>query len=204
MDVNARNRPFSTGDLDREDLWPEITELEEQACSFRFSFDLEQLPAEAGVILIRGPRQYGKSTWLELKLRETFEELGRRSAYFVNGDDIADEGELEAHPRDQGNYHRAVPAGRRAPSSLSGASGKSRRLQRLRSFLRDAWASAREQRRALPRAGFRETSSWETKRSRITIFRQIFRDSPVVRLLISSTAPISPASRKNSCRPSGD
>jgi predicted AAA+ superfamily ATPase len=96
MDVNTRNRLFSTGDIDREDLWPKLTEFLTQPCTFRFTFGLDKLPAEPGVILIRGPRQYGKSTWLELRLRETLEDNGRGSAYFLNGDDIADEGELEA------------------------------------------------------------------------------------------------------------
>lgn len=49
-----------------------------------------------GILLIRGPRQYGKSTWLELQLRESLEKNGRGSAYFLNGDDIADDDELEA------------------------------------------------------------------------------------------------------------
>lgn len=96
MDVNTRNRLFSTGDIDREDLWPKLTELETQPCTFRFTFGLDELPAEPGIILIRGPRQYGKSTWLELKLKETLEENGRGSAYFLNGDDIADDDELAA------------------------------------------------------------------------------------------------------------
>jgi len=96
VDVKSRNRLFSTGEIDREDLWPKITEFEEQPRTFRFSFGLDELPAEPGIILIRGPRQYGKSTWLELQLRESLEKNGRGSAYFLNGDDIADDDELEA------------------------------------------------------------------------------------------------------------
>jgi hypothetical protein len=95
-DVNTRNRRFSTGDIDREDLWPRIAELDDQPCTFRFTFGLEKLPEEPGIILIRGPRQYGKSTWLERKLRDSLEENGRGSAYFLNGDEIADGDELEA------------------------------------------------------------------------------------------------------------
>ncbi len=96
MDVNTRNRLFSSGEIDREDLWPKITEYQEQPRTFRFSFGLDALPKESGVILIRGPRQYGKSTWLELQLRETLEDAGRGSAYFLNGDDMTDHDELEA------------------------------------------------------------------------------------------------------------
>lgn len=96
MDVNQRNRLFSAGDLDREDLWPKATEYEEQPRTFRFSFGLDDLPAQPGIILIRGPRQYGKSTWLELQLRRTLQDYGPGSAYFLNGDDLEDHEELEA------------------------------------------------------------------------------------------------------------
>ncbi|HJR70596.1 MAG TPA: ATP-binding protein [Gammaproteobacteria bacterium] len=96
MDVNTRNRLFSEGKIDREDLWPKITEYEQQPCTFRFSFGLDALPAEAGIILIRGPRQFGKSTWLELALKGTLEEYGAGSGYFLNGDDVTDADELES------------------------------------------------------------------------------------------------------------
>jgi predicted AAA+ superfamily ATPase len=95
MDVNTRNRLFSAGTIDREDLWPKITEYQRQPCTFRFGFGLDELPAEAGIILIRGPRQFGKSTWLELALQDTLAEHGSGSGYFLNGDDIADDNELE-------------------------------------------------------------------------------------------------------------
>jgi len=97
MDVNTRNRLFSTGDIDRIDLWPKIAEYEDQARTFRFTFGLDELPAQPGILLIRGPRQYGKSTWLELALRDTLLENGPGSAYFLNSDDIADEDDLEGH-----------------------------------------------------------------------------------------------------------
>lgn len=95
MDVNKRNSLFSKGEIDRDDLWPKITEYRDQPCTFRFNFGLDELPTEPGIILIRGPRQFGKSTWLELELRHTLEEHGAGSAYFLNGDDITDADELE-------------------------------------------------------------------------------------------------------------
>jgi hypothetical protein len=95
MDVNARNRLFSTAEIDRIDLWPKIAEYEDQPRTFRFTFGLGQLPEQPGILLIRGPRQYGKSTWLELALRDTLRQNGPGSAYFLNGDDIADEDDLE-------------------------------------------------------------------------------------------------------------
>jgi predicted AAA+ superfamily ATPase len=95
MDVNTRNGLFSRGEIDRIDLWPKIAEYEDQPRTFRFTFGLDELPGEPGILLIRGPRQYGKSTWLELALRDTLLQNGPGSAYFLNGDDIADEGDLE-------------------------------------------------------------------------------------------------------------
>lgn len=95
MDVNVRNQLFAIGQIDRQDLWPKITEYEEQALTFRFQFGLDELPIEPGILLIRGPRQYGKSTWLEISLRDTLEDFGKGSAYFINGDDLADAPELE-------------------------------------------------------------------------------------------------------------
>jgi predicted AAA+ superfamily ATPase len=84
-------------------FWPARTErftpgvdTREQPCTFRYSFGLDELPAEPGIILIRGPRQFGKSTWLELELRRTLEGYGPGSAYFLNGDEITDADELEA------------------------------------------------------------------------------------------------------------
>ena len=95
MDVNDKNRLLATGQIDREGLWPRIAEFEEKPCTFRFSFGLDELPVEPGIILIRGPRQYGKSTWLELELRETAKRYGPASAYFLNGDELTDANDLQ-------------------------------------------------------------------------------------------------------------
>ena len=65
--------------------------------TFRFSFGLDELPQEPGVILVRGPRQYGKSTWLELMLRDTVEDHGPGSAYILNCDELTDAQDLERH-----------------------------------------------------------------------------------------------------------
>ncbi len=96
MDVNKRNRLFLDGNWESEDLWPKITEYSEHSKTFAFDFGLDELPQEPGIILIRGPRQFGKSTWLELALKKTLEAYGKGSAYFLNGDEIASEMELES------------------------------------------------------------------------------------------------------------
>lgn len=95
MNCDERNRLFSTGPLDRDDLWPKITEYEARHFRFRWEFGLESLPEAPGVITIRGPRQSGKSTWLEMSLRQTLEDFGLGSAYFLNGDDIYSHPEFE-------------------------------------------------------------------------------------------------------------
>jgi uncharacterized protein len=62
---------------------------------FSWDFGLPELPREPGIIIIRGPRQYGKSTWLEYQLRETLRQFGPGTALFLNGDYIAGPDELE-------------------------------------------------------------------------------------------------------------
>jgi predicted AAA+ superfamily ATPase len=63
MNVSQINQLLSEGNIDREDMWPRIVEYESKAATFWFEFGLKELPTEPGLIVIRGPRQYGKSTW---------------------------------------------------------------------------------------------------------------------------------------------
>ena len=67
-------------------MWPWIVEMESKAHQFRFEFGLNELSKEPGSIIIRGPRQYGKSTWLDMNLRWSAEEFGKGSSYYLNGD----------------------------------------------------------------------------------------------------------------------
>lgn len=89
MDVKAINSLLADGNIDRDDMWPRIVEMESKACKFRFEFGLDTLPTQPGVIIIRGARQYGKSTWLDLHLRQSIHDFGRGSAYYLNGDDLS-------------------------------------------------------------------------------------------------------------------
>lgn len=89
MDVKTINELLGRGEIDCEDMWPRIAEMESKAAQFRFEFGLDELPLEPGLITIRGPRQYGKSTWLDLHLRWSVEAFGGGSAYYLNGDEIA-------------------------------------------------------------------------------------------------------------------
>ncbi len=56
---------------------------------------MDQLPEEPGVIVIRGPRSYGKSTWMELALRASALKFGKASSFYLNGDDLSSKEALE-------------------------------------------------------------------------------------------------------------
>ena len=94
MDVRTINRLLAEGNIDRDDMWPRIIEMESKAHQFRFDFGLDELPTEPGLIIIRGPRQYGKSTWLDTNLRWSAQEFGKGSSYYLNGDEIGTLDEL--------------------------------------------------------------------------------------------------------------
>jgi predicted AAA+ superfamily ATPase len=94
MDVKTINRLLAEGNIDREDMWPRIVEMESKAHQFRFEFGLDDLPTESGLIIIRGPRQYGKSTWLDMNMRSSAKEFGKASTYYLNGDEIGSANEL--------------------------------------------------------------------------------------------------------------
>jgi len=94
MDVKTINHLLAEGNIDREDMWPRIIEMESKAHQFRFEFGLDELPTEPGLIIIRGPRQYGKSTWLDTNLRWSAGDFGKGSSYYLNGDEIGTADEL--------------------------------------------------------------------------------------------------------------
>lgn len=94
MNVKDKNRALALGELDRRGLFPHIEALAEVPYVFEVRFGLHDLPVEPGVILVRGPRQYGKSTWLERGLRASAERFGPGSAFYLNGDDLRDEDSL--------------------------------------------------------------------------------------------------------------
>lgn len=88
MDVKTINRFLAEGNIDHDDMWPRIIEMGSKTHQYRFEFGLDELPTEPGLIIIRGPRQYGKSTWLDMNLRWSAEDFGRGSSYYLNGDEI--------------------------------------------------------------------------------------------------------------------
>jgi uncharacterized protein len=81
--VSVAERLVSEGCL------PHYSEYTRLKYKFIPEFGLSELPEESGLISIRGPRQYGKSTWLESSLYETVRKHGATSAFYLNGDTIA-------------------------------------------------------------------------------------------------------------------
>lgn len=94
MDSTQINDALGRGTLDRPGLFPHLEDLDRSPFVFRTSFGLDELPQEPGLILIRGARQYGKSTWLEQRVRDTASRFGPASAYYLNGDELRDEAAL--------------------------------------------------------------------------------------------------------------
>jgi uncharacterized protein len=89
MDTQSINELLLRGDLDAPGLFPHLEELSGQPFVFPVDFGLVELPREPGLLLIRGARQYGKSTWLESQLKGTLREHGAGTAFYLNGDELA-------------------------------------------------------------------------------------------------------------------
>lgn len=90
MDVSLVNK-LLTSDLEHpESIFPRLVEVAKSRHVFLVDFGLKTLPLASGVLLVRGARQYGKSTWLEGQAVATFREFGPGSAYHLNGDEIGE------------------------------------------------------------------------------------------------------------------
>ncbi len=94
MNVAEMNRLFSEGRVENPSLFPRLDALQSLKIVFNSDFGLGRLPEEAGVLIVRGARQYGKSTWLEKQLKETIQTYGPGSAFYLNGDDIKNHDDL--------------------------------------------------------------------------------------------------------------
>ena len=90
MNVEQANESLALGRLDIPGLFPRLEALQDAPARFRVDLGLDPLPEEPGVILVRGARQYGKSTWMEGAIRETVQEHGPGSAFLIDGDYIRD------------------------------------------------------------------------------------------------------------------
>ena len=90
MDVRQIQQHLQAGRLDVPGLFPHLERVRRGGLVFRPDFGLAALPDEPGLLLVRGPRQYGKSTWLEGQLEATVASAGPASAFYLIGDQIAD------------------------------------------------------------------------------------------------------------------
>lgn len=90
MDIHTINTILSRGEIDQPQVFPHIERLRKAPYQFEIDFGLRDLPIEPGILLIRGARQYGKSTWLEQQVYATVKQFGAGTAYYLNGDYIAD------------------------------------------------------------------------------------------------------------------
>ncbi|MCL5260989.1 MAG: AAA family ATPase [Gammaproteobacteria bacterium] len=100
MNYTDINKNLSCGVLDKTEMFPHLSRLLNSSYIFQMDFGLPELPSQPGILIIRGARQYGKSTWLEQEIVKTIEKFGEGTAFYLNGDDILDprvlEKELEA------------------------------------------------------------------------------------------------------------
>ena len=73
MNVKEINIALSQGKTKPAGILPHVAELKGLPVTFKFDFGLRELPDKPGVLCIRGPRQYGKSTWLETQIAQRLE-----------------------------------------------------------------------------------------------------------------------------------
>jgi predicted AAA+ superfamily ATPase len=90
VNVDQANDALLAGNLGLAGLFPRLEALEAVPAVFRVEFGLHELPDAPGVILIRGARQYGKSTWLESAIRDTVRRHGAGTALLLDGDYLRD------------------------------------------------------------------------------------------------------------------
>ncbi|OGT32682.1 MAG: ATPase [Gammaproteobacteria bacterium RIFCSPHIGHO2_02_FULL_39_13] len=90
MNNQLINTVLAAGNIDQPHIFPHLDWLKESPYVFNMDFGLLELPLEPGILLIRGARQYGKSTWLEQQLYQTIKQFGGGTAFYLNGDYITD------------------------------------------------------------------------------------------------------------------
>ncbi|MEM1244634.1 MAG: AAA family ATPase [Pseudomonadota bacterium] len=94
MNITYINQCLSQGNLADVKLFPHLYRLSTAPFIFEHDFGLKKLPLEPGILLIRGARQYGKSTWLEQQIVATIKKFGAGSAFYLNGDYLFDANDL--------------------------------------------------------------------------------------------------------------
>jgi predicted AAA+ superfamily ATPase len=87
------NQRLISGEL-RGGVLPHVDNLKTLKFIFEQNFGLSESPTEPGVLLVRGPQQYGKSTWLEQQVELTIKKYGKGTALYLNGDEITNHQQL--------------------------------------------------------------------------------------------------------------
>lgn len=95
MDVKTRNSFYLAGNTKESQLFPQLEAIKHWPVHFSAEFGLDILPEDAGLILIRGARQIGKSTWLEQQIRFNIEANGPNSTLYLNGDELLNANALQ-------------------------------------------------------------------------------------------------------------
>ena len=132
MNVEGVNRALLSGALDLPGLFPRLEALTEATAVFRLEFGLNELPTEPGLILVRGARQFGKSTWLEGVLRDTAARYGPGSALFLDGDYLRDADHLAAElSRLAGAFRRDAPVRRLFVDEITAIAGWEQGIKRV-------------------------------------------------------------------------
>ncbi len=113
MNTYDINMALGKGDVNSAGILPKLEELVEQPFVLHTSFGLESLPELPGVILIRGARQYGKSTWLQQQIKDTILNYGHGTAFYLNGDELRNENAMIERIRSLvGMYDKNAPVRR--------------------------------------------------------------------------------------------
>jgi predicted AAA+ superfamily ATPase len=132
VNVTGINQRLAIGVPDGEALLPHVEDLKTVPYRFDVDFGLKRLPSEGGVIAVRGARQYGKSTWLELQVLETVKEYGPGTAYYLNGDFFTDADALDQAIRDLVPlFRRDAPVQRLFIDEITAVKDWQRALKRL-------------------------------------------------------------------------
>ena len=95
METHILNQLLAEGKTKEAGQFPHLDRLKQAPFQFKVDFGLKTLPTEGGILLIRGARQYGKSTWLEQEIKHTIQTFGPGTAYYLNGEYLATIDDLE-------------------------------------------------------------------------------------------------------------
>jgi len=132
VNVDQVNEALLEGNLELPGLFPRLEALDNAGAIFELEMGLDHLPTEPGILLLRGARQYGKSTWMESQLRGTVREYGRGSALLLDGDHLRDADHLTSEiSRLSSAFARDAPVRRLFIDEITAVADWERGLKRV-------------------------------------------------------------------------